>query len=153
MHLTNNAVQKFSEGYGLVADGNQLSFKHLREEMEGQGLNYEECLYRVHQHIRVSLKATLKKLNPASRKHCFQIFGYDFMIDRAGYPWLIEVNNNPCLDESSKLLAMLLPRMLDDAFRLTLDPLYYGSVSSGKFPVEGYADNDNMWLNLNVDYK
>ena len=30
MHLTNNAVQKFSEGYGCVADGNQLSFKHLR---------------------------------------------------------------------------------------------------------------------------
>ena len=31
MHLTNNAVQKFSEGYGCVADGNQLSFKRLRE--------------------------------------------------------------------------------------------------------------------------
>jgi hypothetical protein len=27
MHFTNNAVQKFSEGYGWVADGNQLSFK------------------------------------------------------------------------------------------------------------------------------
>lgn len=30
MHLTNNAVQKFSEGYGTVADGNQMSFKQLR---------------------------------------------------------------------------------------------------------------------------
>jgi hypothetical protein len=33
MHLTNNAVQKFSEGYGSVADGNQLSFKSLKGEM------------------------------------------------------------------------------------------------------------------------
>jgi hypothetical protein len=31
MHLTNNAVQKFSEGYGSLADGNQLSFKHLKD--------------------------------------------------------------------------------------------------------------------------
>jgi len=29
MHLTNNAVQKFSEGYGDVADGNQLPFSEL----------------------------------------------------------------------------------------------------------------------------
>ena len=88
-----------------------------------------------------------------NRKHCFQIFGYDFMIDETGYPWLIEVNNNPCIEESSKLLQKLLPRVLDDAFKLTLDPLFYGSVTSGKFRVEGYPDNANMWVNLNLDLK
>jgi hypothetical protein len=31
MHLTNNAVQKFSKEYGSVADGNQLSFQHLKK--------------------------------------------------------------------------------------------------------------------------
>lgn len=31
MHLTNNAVQKFSQGYGSLVDGNQLSFKHLKD--------------------------------------------------------------------------------------------------------------------------
>ena len=40
MHLTNNAVQKFSKGYGSVADGNQLSFKHLDEEMKKIGLSF-----------------------------------------------------------------------------------------------------------------
>jgi hypothetical protein len=104
MHLTNNAVQKFSEGYGSVADGNQLSFKELKEEMESLNLNFEECLQKIHEHTRISLKATTKLLNPMNRKHCFQIFGYDFMIDQSGYPWLIEVNNNPCIEESSKLL-------------------------------------------------
>ena len=43
------------------------------------------------------------------------------MIDSELRPWLIEVNTNPCLEETSKLLSVLLPRMLDDAFRLTLD--------------------------------
>lgn len=58
------------------------------------------------------------------RKYCFEIFGYDFMIDKNNKPWLIEVNTNPCLEESSALLKQLVPRMLDDAFQLTLDVIY-----------------------------
>ena len=46
------------------------------------------------------------------------------MIDQAGAPWLIEVNTNPCLEESSKLLKTLLPRMVNDAFKLTVDAVF-----------------------------
>lgn len=35
--------------------------------------------------------------------------------------WLIEVNTNPCLEDSSVYLSRLLRRMLDDAFKLTVD--------------------------------
>ena len=82
MHLTNHAVQRFANGYGGLADGNQLPFSALREEMDQQGLNYEECIATIYSHIRVSLKATIKQFNPMARKFCFQILGYDFMIDR-----------------------------------------------------------------------
>ena len=64
------------------------------------------------------------KINRLNRKHCFEIFGYDFMIDEALKVWLIEVNTNPCLELSSPILEKLLPRMLDDAFRLTIDKIY-----------------------------
>ena len=43
--------------------------------------------------------------------------------------------------------------MLDDAFKLTLDPLFYGSASNAKLKVDDYPDNQNMWLNLNIDPK
>ncbi len=43
------------------------------------------------------------------------------MIDHKLKPWLIEVNTNPCIEESSALLRELLPRMLNDAFKLTID--------------------------------
>lgn len=33
VHLTNNAIQKFSEGYGQQEDGNQLSFKTFFETL------------------------------------------------------------------------------------------------------------------------
>ncbi len=53
-----------------------------------------------------------KKLNPDNFSFCFEIFGYDFIIDEDFKVWLIEVNTNPCLEESSKLLQTLIPRML-----------------------------------------
>lgn len=74
--------------------------------------------------IKLSLVAVRQKLNKNSRKHCFEIFGYDFMIDEKLHPWLIEINTNPCLEESNQLLRMLVPRMLDDAFKLTLDVVF-----------------------------
>jgi len=67
------------------------------------------------------LEGTKRKLNPSKRSQCFEIFGYDYIIDREFNTWLIEANTNPCLEESSDLLRMLLPRMLNDAFKLTVD--------------------------------
>ena len=58
------------------------------------------------------MSSVKKKLNQNERKFCFEIFGYDFIIDSDFHTWLIEVNTNPCLEESSPLLAMLIPRML-----------------------------------------
>ena len=37
---------------------------------------------------------------------------------------LIEANTNPCLEESNQLLRDLIPRMLDDMMKITLDPLF-----------------------------
>jgi D-alanine-D-alanine ligase-like ATP-grasp enzyme len=42
-------------------------------------------------------------------KSCFELFGYDFMIDENKKVWLIEVNTNPCIEESSQLLKGLIP--------------------------------------------
>ena len=70
---------------------------------------------------QMSLQAIKKKLNPHKRVQCFEIFGYDFILDSDFNTWLIEANTNPCLEESSELLRTLLPRMLNDAMKLSLD--------------------------------
>ena len=66
------------------------------------------------------------RLNPHKKKHQFEILGYDFMIDENLKPWLLEVNTNPGLSETSELVKSLIPRMLDDAFKLTVDVLFPG---------------------------
>jgi len=38
------------------------------------------------------------------------------MIDAEFNTWLIEVNTNPCIEESSPLLEMLIPRMIGILF-------------------------------------
>jgi D-alanine-D-alanine ligase-like ATP-grasp enzyme len=96
--------------------------------LKGDGVN---CDLKdiIESSIKELIKDTLKsvdggRLNPQNRKFCFEIFGYDFIIDSELNPWLIEVNTNPCLEESSALLKTLIPRMLDDALKLTLDVIY-----------------------------
>ena len=114
--------------------------------------------------IETTLMSVRQKINKNNRKFCMEIFGYDFMVDSAMRPWLIEVNTNPCLEESNQLLRDLIPRMLDDAFKLTLDvmfpPLTPAKIAEALgneegeepvqnrqtvFPVPGYPDNENLW--------
>ena len=53
------------------------------------------------------------------------------MLDAAMNVWLIEVNTNPCIEESSKILEMLLPRMIDDMFKLTIDKVFHKEPTNG----------------------
>ncbi len=97
-----------------------------------------------------------KKINLKNSKFCFQIFGYDFIIDSNYKVWLLEINDTPGLSESSPLIKMLVPRMIDDAFRLTLDKIYdtefdesvydkNTNIYKTKFSVDGYSDYENMF--------
>ena len=54
----------------------------------------------------------------------FQLFGYDFMIDENFRLYLIEVNTNPCLEVCCPLLARIIPEVLDNSFKIVLDPLF-----------------------------
>ena len=64
------------------------------------------------------------QLNPNKRKHCFELFGYDFLIDEDFRVWLIEVNTNPYFGIPNSYIAELLPKMQDDMFKIVLDPIY-----------------------------
>lgn len=74
--------------------------------------------------IRHSLLSVRKKLNPNNRKFCFELFGYDFIMDEDFNLWLIEVNTNPCIEESSEMLKHYLRRMINDLIKIEIDPKF-----------------------------
>lgn len=71
-----------------------------------------------------SVYAVRKTIDPYRRQYNFELFGYDFILDENFNTWLIEVNTNPCLEESSQLLRDLIPRMVEDMFQLTIDKIF-----------------------------
>lgn len=70
-------------------------------------------------------------LDSKKRLNTYELFGYDFMFDDNFKPYLIEVNSNPSLEPSSTLLMKLFSFMLDNTFRIAIDPLFP--------PNEGYS--------------
>lgn len=74
--------------------------------------------------IMRSVLATRKILDPNRRRNCFELFGYDFILDEDFNTWLIEVNTNPCIEESSSILKKLIPRMIDDMMKLSVDAFF-----------------------------
>ena len=78
---------------------------------------------RIKEMTFMSFSSVNKKINSHRRKHCFELFGLDYIIDEAHKVWLIEVNENPSFECSSGMLAQLIPRMLSDTFKIVLEPL------------------------------
>ena len=46
------------------------------------------------------------------------------MIDEDFKTWLIEVNTNSCLELCCPLLAKVIPNMVENAFRIAIDPIF-----------------------------
>ena len=46
------------------------------------------------------------------------------MIDEQFKPWLIEINTNPALTTGCSKLENIMPGMIENMFRLVIDPLY-----------------------------
>jgi len=162
IHLTNNAVQKNLKNYGEYEEGNQISLKDFQKYLDSikSGVDVRTNLYsQMKQLVYLSLMSVKGKINPNNRIYQFEIFGYDFIVDINYKVWLIEVNTTPCLEESSGILKMLLPRMLFDTFSLTLDKIFgndTGNKQNCPFVVEGYDSKENLWefiCEININRK
>jgi hypothetical protein len=109
--------------------------------------NYLKLQAKIREVIWISMVAARRKINVNARKECFEIFGYDFMVDSQFKLWLIEVNTNPAIDDCSPMLKAMIPRMLDDAFKLTIDKIFNNKLNDNveTFSVPNYKDDESMW--------
>jgi len=151
VHLTNYSVQKYNANFAKFETGNEISFADFESSLDNKINVRKDLLPKVKEIIIHSLKSVCGKINKLERKICFEIFGYDFMFDEYYNPFLLEVNTNPGLEISSPLIEMLIPRMIDDAFKITIDKVFLlneknvEKMKENPYKVNGYDDNENMW--------
>ena len=125
VHLTNNCLQQYGDNYGRFEDGNTIPLSVLEKYIKeiNPDLDFEKVIMPpIKDYIIDTFLSAKYELNPNRRKNCFELLGFDFMIDEDFRVWLIEVNTNPYLGIPNKFIRGLLPKMLNDLFEIVLDP-------------------------------
>ena len=158
IHITNYSLQKKSSKFEQFEDGNEISYNDFKNYMTKKNISLDNFNHMINQMkylIEISFKSVGKKLIKTNPVLCFEIFGYDFIIDNDFKPWILEINNNPGLCISSPVIQKLVPRMLDDAFRLTIDKVFETRYSPDvidsngnyktKYQLDGFSDEENIF--------
>ena len=165
LHITNYSFQKNSSKFEKFEIGNEISYNDFKQFLKKEGIplqKFDDMINQMKFLIKLSFKAVSNKLIKINPVLCFEIFGYDFILDNDFKPWILEINDNPGLCISSPIIAKLIPRMLDDAFRLTIDKVFNTKYSvdcfdsqgnyKSKFKLDGFNNNENIFeflCNLN----
>jgi len=136
IHLTNYSVNKYSENYiennldfisldQLVPNNaSKWNLRMLQQKYTTLNLSFEKIFKKIKDIIIKSLitiqSHVCNKLSKSGylQNQCFDLFGFDIIIDDALKPWLLEVNMSPSLACSSKLDKQIKTSLLCDTLHL-----------------------------------
>jgi len=123
-HLTNDAVQKNGQDYGKFEKGNKVSYsefrKYLKHQVKAEADFLDDILPKMKELATDTIRATYNRLDSERKENNFELFGLDYMLDEDLNVYLIEVNTNPCLEQSCPLMTKILVPMLDNLFKYSL---------------------------------
>lgn len=129
VHLTNWSVnknsEKFVKGHGSdIGDGSKWTLKALKKLFIEQGINWNEIHGKIKDIIiKTVISAEPFMLNsmnrtPDHRNNCFEIYGFDILLDSNMKPWLMEVNVCPSLNSSSMIDRRIKTTVMCDVMNL-----------------------------------
>jgi len=137
VHLTNFSVNKQSpdfiknecaENVGSGIDGGESSkwslvaFKRWLLEREGAEKSralwsaVTDIFIKTLLSIEAHVSSHVTRLGSSNRDQCFEIYGFDILVDSNLKPWLMEVNCAPSLSSSSPLDKRIKNELLTDVF-------------------------------------
>jgi hypothetical protein len=129
-HLTNYSLQKNKAGFVKNEDadrddvGQKWSLRAVKAALSSMGHDVDALWARIHDIIIKTLLAVEANINTnmqmhvPSRNNCFEVFGYDVLLDDTLKPWLMEVNSCPALACDAPIDKKIKHAMLTDLFNL-----------------------------------
>ncbi|XP_022208452.2 probable tubulin polyglutamylase TTLL1 isoform X2 [Drosophila obscura] len=121
MHLTNVSIQKTNLVYNSTHGGKwpvQNLWLYL-DSLRGGGVS-KTLWQRICETIRHSLDAVAPVMS--NDRHCFEVYGYDIIIDNNLKPWLIEINTSPSMHATTPNDRMLKSRLIDNVLDVVVPP-------------------------------
>ncbi|EDQ84350.1 uncharacterized protein MONBRDRAFT_30326 [Monosiga brevicollis MX1] len=117
VHLTNVSLQKHSETYNDV-HGGKWTLQNLMLYMAGT--RGSAAAQQLHDDMMWVILQSLKSVQNVmvSDRHCYEIYGYDIIIDAALKPWLIEVNASPSLSATTIADRNMKHTVINDAMNI-----------------------------------
>jgi tubulin polyglutamylase TTLL5 len=168
IHLTNAAVQnkhalnQRNQNYEKMYGGSKISLDMLKNKLYMKGISFEPIWKKVKDIVLKSLIAAQHDI-PYSPS-CFELFGYDIIIDNNLDCWLLEVNSSPSLERSNVLDDQVKLQLVDDVLNI-VNPICFDrkallkvlerkmNISSSQENVYLYSPVVQLHLDLNSIFK
>eukprot|EP01065_Artemidia_motanka_P032794 TRINITY_DN39776_c0_g1_i1.p1 TRINITY_DN39776_c0_g1~~TRINITY_DN39776_c0_g1_i1.p1 ORF type:complete len:811 (+),score=154.89 TRINITY_DN39776_c0_g1_i1:52-2484(+) len=136
-HLTNHAVQERGPMYGAFEKGNEMWYRdfdeYLQKSTGGRRTFAQDIEPQLKECIARTLTAARPYLHaPTPPMRCFQLFGFDFMVDESYRVWLLEVNGSPMIADD------LRNRMVADLLSLAVFPHFDRAPSEAQLRGNGF---------------
>ncbi len=117
VHLTNVAVQRKHREYNHK-HGNKWSLANLRLYLDAaRGAKATDAMFAsINEAIAHSLRSVQNAV--VNDRRCFEVYGYDMLVDDDLKPWLVEVNASPSLSATTESDRALKTRVIRDALEV-----------------------------------
>ncbi|XP_061384346.1 tubulin polyglutamylase TTLL5 isoform X1 [Danaus plexippus] len=139
MHLCNYSINKYHTDYIKCDDPNAGNIGHkwtlsaLLRHLRKQGRNTSALMAAIEDLVVKSILSSAQTITAAARVfvpslfNCFELFGYDILVDDMLKPWLLEINLSPSLACESPLDARVKSALLADTLTLVGLPAVPGN--------------------------
>ena len=130
MHLCNSSINKYHSDYvtGESAQdddqGHKWSLSAFLKHLRASNINTAQLMTSIEDVIIKSIISVEFSVNSACkmfvphRNNCFELYGFDILVDSNLKPWLLEVNMSPSLNTDSPIDMKIKSSLLCDLFTL-----------------------------------
>ncbi|KAI9184597.1 putative tubulin polyglutamylase ttll9 [Blastocladiella emersonii ATCC 22665] len=115
IHATNVAIQKTAPNYD-GSKGCKWLIRNLKLYLASKhGDDAVRTLFNEIEELMIRALVSVQKIM-INDKHCFELYGYDILIDQDLRPWLLEINASPSLSAETQWDYDLKYGLLNDVF-------------------------------------